>query len=653
MEKTSKSNSEIKNEPTEPKVGAPEKEGIDNKTILAFLILFGLTIFSMGMNGGIQSDWGNIDVRTVEIRDDNGRMLVGKLYRPKTALSSNPLPGVLAIHGYNNDKDVQRPHTLELAKRGIVVLAIDCLHQGDSDKGDFVFGGSSVPFEAYEWLEAQPFVDEDNTGVVGHSMGALFSFQVALAYPQIDVMGYQAFGPDNIAAAIPTFVNNQTNVIQICSSMEEFGSREWNQTREEWKEYCEQYIGINTQAASVDDGTTDFFKTYGSIASGTAQRYIWLEKTHPGQTHDLVATKEITKYFLQVLTGISASAADEQVQTTTYIWADIFGTLSALFLMLSIVPLLSLMLKTRIFKEVKQPMVKPKESLQTKNWIWWLFATVNMAIGGLVYVFFTAAPEWGQSWMYDARKIAEVTPAFDMAVANGFLMFYVVNAIINVVFVLLWYVLSGRKNGANLDDLGVYNTKKTPRENGRIMLKTIGLAVIIFLYMYAITYFGQWLWTIEIRGPWAMFKIFTEERAARFWLYYWGVLFFWIFNAGIWLFGLMRQVDTDRESKTVGIWWGKIVYAMLTGLVILNLIGYAPMWFGLTGPFLQIIPDGFAPMYLLQTWAFIPIAVVMFLIAIFYFRKTGKIWLGSILLAVLGTWLMVTGTVIDPYVLGG
>lgn len=58
-----------------------------------------------------------------------------------------------------------------------------------------------------------------------------------------------------------------------------------------------------------------------------------------------------------------------------------------------------------------------------------------------------------------------------------------------------------------------------------------------------------------------------------------------------------------------------------------------------------------APMYLLQTWAFIPTAAVMFLIAVFFYRKTGRIYLSSLVLAALDTWIMVVGTVMDPYVL--
>jgi uncharacterized protein len=177
----------------------------------------------------------------------------------------------------------------------------------------------------------------------------------------------------------------------------------------------------------------------------------------------------------------------------------------------------------------------------------------------------------------------------------------------------------------------------------KIFLKTILLVITLFLFMYAITAFAGWAWKIEIRGPWSMFKVFTRERAVEFWKYLWFPMLFWIFNAGVWLFGMMRQKEYGSEIKTILIWWLKACFAMLTGLIILNLLSYLPMAFGWSGPLMNQFL--FAPMMLLQTWASIPITAVFLLIAIVFFRKTGKIYLGSILIPILVTWLLVTGTV--------
>jgi hypothetical protein len=229
----------------------------------------------------------------------------------------------------------------------------------------------------------------------------------------------------------------------------------------------------------------------------------------------------------------------------------------------------------------------------------------------------------------------------------------VVNALVNLIFVLGWYFIFGKKNGAKSDDLGIYTSSESFGKNARIFGKTILLAGVVFLYMYGLTIFSENVFHMEIRGPWSMFKTFTNERAARFWLYLPGVLAFFILNGGIWLFGLMRQPEYGGEFKTSFIWWVKVIFAMLTGLVLLNIIGYFPMWIGVNGPFFQrpFTGDGFAPMYLLQTWLLIPAGAVMYWIGVKYYRETGRIWLGAIMLSVMTTWMFTTGTIIHPYVL--
>ena len=70
------------------------------------LILIGSSAFVAGL---IQTDFGTIDVEYVEIIDENGMTVKGKLYRPLTATVDNPAPGVLLLHGMNNDKDTEGP----------------------------------------------------------------------------------------------------------------------------------------------------------------------------------------------------------------------------------------------------------------------------------------------------------------------------------------------------------------------------------------------------------------------------------------------------------------------------------------------------------------------------------------------------------------
>ena len=89
--------------------------------ILCLILICSSALFA----GAVQSNFGSIDVEYVKIVDEDGFVVSGKLYRPLTATADTPAPGVLLLHGMNNDKDTEGPAALELAKHGIVALAID------------------------------------------------------------------------------------------------------------------------------------------------------------------------------------------------------------------------------------------------------------------------------------------------------------------------------------------------------------------------------------------------------------------------------------------------------------------------------------------------------------------------------------------------
>lgn len=81
----------------------------------------------------IQTDFGRVTVSNVYYENYNGKKLRAKLFRPKSASRDNPLPGVVFIHGYQNNRESGDAYNIEMARRGFVVLGIDALGRGNSD----------------------------------------------------------------------------------------------------------------------------------------------------------------------------------------------------------------------------------------------------------------------------------------------------------------------------------------------------------------------------------------------------------------------------------------------------------------------------------------------------------------------------------------
>ena len=98
-----------------------------------------IIVFSAVMAHYLERDFGKVDIDFIRIEGPSGQTIAAKLYRPTWVSAENPTPGIINMHGYQNDKDVQDPYSIELARRGFVVLATDGLGHGDTD-GAFNFG---------------------------------------------------------------------------------------------------------------------------------------------------------------------------------------------------------------------------------------------------------------------------------------------------------------------------------------------------------------------------------------------------------------------------------------------------------------------------------------------------------------------------------
>jgi pimeloyl-ACP methyl ester carboxylesterase len=608
----------------------------EDKVILSLVICILITLISAFLSAGFQDDFGRIDVQIINFNASTGDRLVGKLYRPVSATQNTPAPGILALHGFNNDKDVERPGAIELARAGFVVLSLDQAGHGDS--GGSLLGEMFAPsksyLDGYAYLQNLAFVDGETMGVFGHSMGAGNSREIALAFPDHDAIAVQSFAP----SADDANYTKYNNLLHLWATWEEFG-RGWDEGLEAWLER-----GYNQIATNYDVSIGEADTTYGSFSDGTARRHALMTTTHPGLTASIKSTSEIVAWMLQALKGMSESEAWAIADPAKQIWigCEAFGLLALISTMISILPLAKLLMRLPYFKDIAQPM--PERIITTDKKMWWIFATINAAIGGITYLFFSSFLPIGFA---ESFNILIIPPFYSIGIASGFMLWFIVNTIISLVLFAVWYYMTKKKDreGISLYDMG-FAFKDTEGQKipvkWNILGKTLLIAIILFMWMYLWVSTAHWLLDIEFRGIWSFMRPFTPERFQKFWFYIWPLLAFCLVNGGVFLFGQIRQKDKDSEAKTYIIWWFKVCYAMLMGLVVVILIQYAPMWFG-GSPLLNEIDV--APMMPIQLMSFIPFAGLLFLLSIYFYRNTGKVWLGAFMFTSIAIWFQMTGLV--------
>jgi pimeloyl-ACP methyl ester carboxylesterase len=589
-----------------------------------------IVALSAVMVGAIQSDFGKVDVTQVRIANPSGEIVVAKLFRPLTATPDNKAPAILNMHGYQNDKSVQDPFSIELARRGFVVLAPDALGHGDSSGGLDLGGWFADPTyvmgneDALAYLTTLDFVDANNIGVMGHSMGGMNAVKLPALFPEnVKAVDQQASLPGS--PELP-------NVLVTQARFDEFAGFRENLPRTENLTSSETRL----QALGLT-GPIEWETTYGNFADGTARKMTLINMDHHLLTLQNKAVAEAVDWMNQALQNGVKGANWIDPTKQIFMWKELFGFITLFGTLISLFPLTNILLATAYFAPVAQPL--PNRYIADKRQ-WWIFATISVLIGFLSYPIATA---WGGI----SGKIETLLPFMKMEMGNGVAAFFVVNALVGLILFFFWY-RGAHKKGVTMYDMGVsFDKEKTVIDWG-ILGKTALLAVTLFLWMYIFEGFFQWAFGVEFRFAWPYMRQFSNiGRVGYFILYLIPALLFFLINGGIFLFGQARQKEYETPAKTQWMWWLKNIYAMVLGLFLVWAFQYIP-WFlmGMGPGFENIGLAQYSGMWPLMLFVYIPEFLVLYFWLTWFYRRTGRIYLGALVIASVAMWFLTAGTIV-------
>ena len=136
----------------------------------ALALLAALAVFaaSMLLLAATLTSGFTVETRAVNWVTDECVNLSATLFVPSNATPETPAAGVLVCPGGNTPHTFYASYSLELARRGYVVLAYDYYGTMSSD---FSAEGSSGAVAAMKYLTSLSFVDTDRLASTGHSNG--------------------------------------------------------------------------------------------------------------------------------------------------------------------------------------------------------------------------------------------------------------------------------------------------------------------------------------------------------------------------------------------------------------------------------------------------------------------------------------------------
>lgn len=315
---------------------------------------------------------GGISIRDLRFNGQNGQVLSGLLYVPPGVSAENKAPAILAVHGYFNSRETQDGFAIEFARRGYVVLALDQGGHGYSDPPAFANGFGGPGGLAY--LRSLDFVDTDNIGLEGHSMGGWTVLAAAAAMPD----AYKAVVLQGSSTGAPFAKEADTswprNLAVVFSKFDEFSGTMWGVP-------TAQEVPTSTKLQTAFGVTEPVVigQIYGDIANGTARILQQPNTTHPGNHLSPEAIGDAITWFDQTLEGAQPIPADNQI----WFWKEI-GTLIALvgFVVL-MAGTFDMLLKTQAFAHLRK---EPAGAAYDKrNGKWWLQFALATLIPVLTY----------------------------------------------------------------------------------------------------------------------------------------------------------------------------------------------------------------------------------------------------------------------------
>lgn len=532
---------------------------------------------------------GGVEVREARWRTPEGAVMSGLLYRPPGLEAGRRAPAVLLSHGYINTREMQSPFAIELARRGFVVLAMDMTGHGGSggNVGAAGFGGPS----ALAFLRSQPFVDRDQIGLAGHSMGGGPVLAAARAEPE----GYRAvvlvgsapglFGPPDEAR--PDFPRN-LNV--VFGGLDEFSALMWRTPKGTDLPGSEKLKAVFGVASPVEPG-----RIYGDPTLGTARRLDLPRITHPWEHFSSGGVAPAVDWMQARLEGEARPLpAGDQV----WVWKEA-GTLLALVgAGLLLLGAFELALGLPWLGQLRR---SPEPAAAVRGIGGWLALGLTAVLPALTYLPFM---KLGALWFPSAL--------FPQWVQNQLLAWTLANTVLAIVIAL--FLRRGRP---------VFSVD-IPRSLVAAVL-SVGAVALALAAVDRLLHVDFRFWVIG-------FRPLTEAR----WPIFLAYLPLWTLHCVIVVRGLCALLAVDGASR-------RLTYLTAAGVMgggffVLAALQYATLF--ATG--LLLTPT--EPLNVIVALQFIPLLALVGIIAVFTWRRTNSYLPGALICALFLSWYVTSGT---------
>ena len=617
---------------------SPFQENVDSDRRLAFshrlfAVCIVIIFVASFLASQVQTSWGQVRVSSIRLPTQNGQWVVADLFRPLTATSESPAPLVVVVPGFQRSKETQLNIAIELARRGIVAIVIDPYAQGSSSSSMSKRSASTEGYGMFAIVDYASttdilnYIDKARIGVTGHSAGGNAAIQAASTFgaearksgvpskiQSVYVSGYILTLTDKTLRSVRSNVGISYAFYDEGAFRNELANGDMRRAPEALR-LVRSGLG---KAAKIDD--VDIDRYYGDAATRTL-RVVHNERTlHPFQPYSIEATTHQVAYFQKVFGLETALSPENQV----WFWKEMLSLVAFVAAFVSIVPLAHLLLAhVSFFKELVHPL--PPAIPTPRGWSKLVFWSMFFAGAFIACFSYIPLTELSQKLFAEASD-RQATWFFPQRMNNGVMLWAAFNGLVGFTLFYIGYHFHGKAHGATSAAWGIATSF-------RELSRTVVLAVTLFAAFYLTLFVVYSIFHVDYRFLFLGVRVFQPALLQLIPLYVPMFLLFFLSNS-LRVNGAMRFAGQPE--------WRSMLLAGLgnsLGLLFILLVQYVTL--ARTG--IVYWTDGW--LYINLLFAVVPMMFVLPFFNRFFFRLTGRIYLGPITTCFIFIMILLSNTV--------
>ena len=603
-----------------------------NKLFLYCLVVIILSSFFASL---IQTSFGKVDVKLMNLKTPDGQNLVYDLYKPSIATENDKQPFIVVVPGFQRSKEALSNIAIELSRRGYVVALIDPYAQGMSSSSLSRLAATTQGYGMfalvdYAYAENFSFVDINKIGSTGHSMGGNAAIRGA------DYFGKEAIKSGKKSKLDSVYISGyvltlRENILRDSKSnmgvsYALYDEGAFRNDLQGWdagnmKIAPESLRTVNSVLPKDKKVTeVELGKYYGERSNNTLRVIFNEELLHPFQPYNKEATKNQLDYFDKVF------GAPISINSNNQIWQykELFTLINMIVSLLMLIPIAKLFLSLSFYRDIVKdiPASLPEQTSKSKMIFWSVFFLSAL----IACISFIPMVDVAKILFYESAN-RELTWFFPQRMNNSVMLWAAFNGSIGLAIFFISYYFFGRHHGVNTNSWGLQINKVE-------LFKTIMLGLSIFICYYLILYFVYFLFHVDYRFWFMGVRIFQPEMLLVLVMYF--PLFF------IFFFSNSLRVNGAMRFKNQSEWKSRLIagFANSLGLMMIIIIQYVTFaWTGTvfwTTNWLSVnLLFGIVPM--------------MFILPYFnriFFQLTGRVYLGPIVTCLIFIMILSTNTVV-------